>query len=185
VEGLGGPHAAAEHVAAYALTRLLLSKIDGRPPASWSFARTPTGKPIVETASNRGALTFSRSHTGGFAAVAVTAGAEVGLDVERRDRRLDARQLSARYFLHSELCELQTLDDETARRRFLQQWTAKEALLKAAGTGLRELASIDVSRGHFNRAHSGTSPALRLLSAGGLFGAFGCYGSLALARPST
>ncbi|WP_420488800.1 4'-phosphopantetheinyl transferase family protein [Kribbella italica] len=73
-------------------------------------------------------LHISLTHTTGVAAVAATHAGPVGIDVElRRDFPVEA--LSRRWFAPSET----TTDPEA----FLHLWTAKEAVGKAKGRGLR------------------------------------------------
>jgi phosphopantetheinyl transferase len=83
-------------------------------------------------------FSFSVSHSGSFAVIALTDGdVAVGVDVEevRPRRRLAA--LAARVLNDEEHAVWLALDDEDARlRSFLRVWTAKEAYLKALGIGI-------------------------------------------------
>jgi 4'-phosphopantetheinyl transferase len=96
------------------------------------------GKPDVigPEAARAEPVSFSLSHSEALAAVAVVTGARVGIDieVERPRARLDA--LAARV-LGSE-AHADWLDVEPAAQlhAFLEQWTAKEAYLKAIGAGI-------------------------------------------------
>src|SRR5262249_36195276 len=83
------------------------------------------GKPWVE-----GGPRFNLSHTGGLALIAVSSTREVGIDVERADRRAHAvrRSLTAR--------EHALLGDDPHAKALLQVWCRKEALAKAIGGGL-------------------------------------------------
>jgi len=95
------------------------------------------GKPeVVVDGPPSQQLQFSLSHSESFAALAVTTGARVGVDieVERPRGRLDA--LAARVLdseVYADWLDLPTSDQ---LRSFLAQWTAKEAYLKAIGAGI-------------------------------------------------
>ncbi len=83
-------------------------------------------------------VSFSLSHTGTFAVVALaTGGTRIGVDVEeiRSRARIDA--LAARVLDDDEHAAWSVIDDERERmRNFLAVWTAKEAYLKALGIGI-------------------------------------------------
>jgi 4'-phosphopantetheinyl transferase len=86
---------------------------------------TEHGKPWVE-----GGPRFNLSHTGALALIALSATREVGIDVERADRRAQAviRSLTA--------TERQLLGAAPTAEQLLQTWCRKEALAKAIGGGL-------------------------------------------------
>lgn len=95
---------------------------------------SPRGKPSFGTnfpwhfnVSNTTALTL--------AAFALR---EVGLDVERLDRRVRAAPLARRYFSPDEAAWVQSASGQEITRRFLLLWTAKEALVKLDGSGLAD-----------------------------------------------
>lgn len=76
----------------------------------------------------------SVSHGRGLVAVAASTGGPVGVDVESH-RPFDTAGLARRWFDPAELAWLAERPDPLAG--FLQLWTAKEAVGKALGTGLR------------------------------------------------
>ncbi len=86
------------------------------------LTHTPTGRPLIE------GLHISLTHTTGVAAVAATHAGPVGIDAELR-RDFPVESLSRRWFAPTEI----TTDPEA----FLYLWTAKEAVGKALGKGLR------------------------------------------------
>jgi 4'-phosphopantetheinyl transferase len=89
-------------------------------------------------------LDVNVTHSGDWALVAVGRGVRVGVDVERV-RAVDALRIARRAFTSRESAELAALDGDALLAAFFAIWTAKEACLKAAGTGLRGgLASFDV-----------------------------------------
>ncbi|HET6548121.1 MAG TPA: 4'-phosphopantetheinyl transferase superfamily protein, partial [Solirubrobacter sp.] len=76
------------------------------------------------------ALRFNLSHSGGRALIALAEGVEVGIDVERTDRRSRAIE---RTLTEGERAALHARD---RHRALLQVWCRKEALAKAIGGGL-------------------------------------------------
>jgi len=69
-------------------------------------------------------------------ALALPAGARIGVDVERRDRSLAADRLARKFLSPQEQALLRGLDADRRRLRFLRTWTCKEAMSKATGDGL-------------------------------------------------
>jgi 4'-phosphopantetheinyl transferase len=93
------------------MLRALLGRYLDRDPRALRFVLGPHGKPALgHEAGATTELRFNLSHAGGLALVAVTAGREVGVDVERA-------------------CERYTAE-------FLRAWVANEAAVKCRGTGL-------------------------------------------------
>jgi 4'-phosphopantetheinyl transferase len=91
--------------------RELLGRCAGRDPRELVFELGPHGKPFLASAGKGpDGLRFNLSHSGELLLIAVTAGAEVGVDVERARARYTAELLRA--------------------------WTRHEALVKCLGTGL-------------------------------------------------
>jgi 4'-phosphopantetheinyl transferase len=132
------------YIAAHALLRVELSRRAGGHPRLWRFAPAPRGKPHLIDAPRD--LRFSLSHTRGMVAVALAEGVDVGVDVERSDRRADNMKLAARFFASEEVAALQSLAEEARRETFFSVWACKEAVVKATGEGLaRALDSFAVT----------------------------------------
>jgi 4'-phosphopantetheinyl transferase len=83
-------------------------------------------------------ISFSLSHSGSFAVIAIVEGdARVGVDVEAVRPRGRLAALAARVLNDEEHEAWLALDDDDARlASFLRTWTAKEAYLKALGIGI-------------------------------------------------
>lgn len=120
----------ARFTVATALLRLAVGRILGTPPDRVAVERTcPTcGEPHGRPRLPGGELEVSISHSGGLVAVAVTATAPVGVDVEEA-RELDATALAAQILAPGERAD--GLDG------FFTLWARKEAVVKATGDGLR------------------------------------------------
>ena len=116
------------------LLRRVLSRYLPVDPGAWRFGNGPYGRPdILEPVCP---LRFSVAHTGGLIVIGVCAGAEVGVDVERRDRGRVPLPVADRWFAPAEAAALRALPVAARRRRFLELWTLKEAYVKARGLGL-------------------------------------------------
>jgi len=96
------------------------------------------GKPVVLDAAPNAVerIEFSLSHSESTAVIAIATGARVGVDieVERPRSRLDA--LAARVLAPEVHAEWLDLEPSKQLHAFLEQWTAKEAYLKAIGAGV-------------------------------------------------
>jgi 4'-phosphopantetheinyl transferase len=90
------------------------------------FTHGPHGKPHVD-----GGPCFNLSHAGAIALVALADAREVGIDVERTDRRSHAilRALTE--------AERAGLGERPGHLDLMRVWCRKEALAKASGGGLR------------------------------------------------
>jgi 4'-phosphopantetheinyl transferase len=91
--------------------RALLGRYLERDPRTLRFALGPHGKPaLAHDGADEGDLRFNLSHSGDLALVAVSAGREIGVDIERARPRYTAE--------------------------FLRTWVAREAAVKCRGLGL-------------------------------------------------
>ncbi len=84
---------------------------------------TPQGKPTVE------GCFFNISHTDGIAVCAVS-DREVGIDIERFDRKLNESVIKKAFTP----AEIQMVGDD--RDKFIRLWTVKESVMKWYGLGL-------------------------------------------------
>jgi 4'-phosphopantetheinyl transferase len=105
----------------------------GREAGVAELTYTPLGRPVL---ANHPVLSFSITHSQDLVAVALTLGAEVGIDVESMERELDFEALAARIFSDEDLVQFRTLPSHAMSTAFFRAWTGKEAILKARGVGL-------------------------------------------------
>jgi len=92
-------------------------------------------KPEPElAAAGPDALKFNLSHTGALAALVVTEGVDIGVDVELADPVKE--DIAGRFFSVPEQKALAALPEAEQTRGFHRCWTRKEALVKALGDGL-------------------------------------------------
>jgi 4'-phosphopantetheinyl transferase len=101
------------------------------------FRTTTNGKPeLALTSGMDNDLRFNLSHTAGAAAMAITRGRQVGIDVERIRLDTNAMELAERFFSPAEVEWLRSKPASEQLPAFFTCWTGKEAYIKAHGEGL-------------------------------------------------
>ncbi|CAM6051086.1 unnamed protein product [Sphagnum compactum] len=114
-------------------------------PSSLRFMKNEFGKPSVIWPVKRldewrpPPLCFNLTHTQSLLMCAVTQKAEVGIDVEERERKFtrDLMALARRQLSPEEADWLSQFTDPNEQRcQFMQLWTLKEAYVKALGKGI-------------------------------------------------
>jgi 4'-phosphopantetheinyl transferase len=144
---------------ARAMLRRMLVHVTGVPALGWVFDAEPSGRPIARNASSDRVPSVSLSHSGGWVAVAVSDVGAVGIDIEVHRPRRNFNRIAATAFGPEEQC-LVAADGAPG---FYRIWTLKEAMAKASGAGLAEVADrIDRAAGGPRegawRANVGTTP---------------------------
>lgn len=119
-------------IAAHAALRSILSRYLNQTPETVSFAHNAFKKPFL---NDHPEVTFNLSHSHNIALIALTRDNEVGVDVEMISDKFNPK-LVERYFHPEEIAQFDHLSGNDKATAFFQLWTRKEALLKAAGTGL-------------------------------------------------
>ena len=93
-----------------------------------AFCRGAHGKPYVRG----GGVQFSLSHTNGAVCAVFSDGdGDIGVDIERRDRKVSER-LKQRTLSENEMSLVHSADD------FISIWVKKEAFLKRTGLGIAQ-----------------------------------------------
>lgn len=128
-----------QYVAAHTALRAVLGRVCGVPAHLLRFTADESGRPCLDLGEQRHAPDFNLSHSDAWALIAVaSSGTRVGVDVERVRTDLD----------HLELARHLYQPEETARliaghpAGFFRLWTAKEAFVKATGTGLAGIREV-------------------------------------------
>ncbi len=137
------------YIVGRAMLRTTLSRILGTAPRKLQFAYSQYGKPTLE-----GDLRFNLSHSDSYAVLAVAAGCDVGVDVERVRRDDDLIPLARRFFSPAEVEQLTALPADEQTMAFFRCWTRKEAYIKADGAGLSiplDAFSVALGRGDVPR----------------------------------
>jgi 4'-phosphopantetheinyl transferase len=144
-----------QFLVSHAFVRCVLSEYTGTPPADWSFVVGRHGKPAIAGPPAGRRFRFNLSHSTGLAAVAVTDGWEIGIDVENVDRRQTGLDLAGRWFAAEEVAQLRSLEPASQPGAFFEFWTLKESYIKARGLGL----AIPLDQFAF-RLHPGATPTI-------------------------
>lgn len=138
------PHRREEWLLGRWMAKRLLAAVEGRDPRAWQVENEADGQPYVQADGERLPGCLSISHRSGQAVCAWTSapGVALGIDLERIEPRSPA--FVRDYFTAAE----QTLIEGAARERdAVLVWSAKEAMLKALGRGLRlDTRTVEVMR---------------------------------------
>ncbi|WP_053729683.1 4'-phosphopantetheinyl transferase family protein [Streptomyces sp. WM6378] len=131
------------HTVSHGAMRHILGHYLDRPPKDLIFRHGDWGKPEL---AGHEELRFSLSHCDDLALLAVTAGRDVGVDVERVHGD-DRTRLADRHFPPDEAAWVRAAGGGRAEAaaRFARLWTRKEAWVKAAGGRLLENFHLPVS----------------------------------------
>jgi 4'-phosphopantetheinyl transferase len=124
------------YLVAHALTRRMLGRVIGVASDVLEFAAGEHGRPEIVAPESARAFRFNLSHTHGLVACAVTRAADIGVDVEYAERRVDVLGVARQVFSPREVAGLAALSGAAQRERFFELWTLKEAYIKAIGKGL-------------------------------------------------
>jgi len=143
MQALRLPRLRSHYAVAHGALRVLLGRYLGIEPRLCRYATGPRGKPMLaETCpapaagGAASALHFNMSHAGTQALIAIARSVEIGVDIELR-RDMDDMAGVARTVLSQADLDLWLALPEAQRvTAFYAFWTRKEAVSKAAGTGL-------------------------------------------------
>lgn len=124
-----------DFIAAHALLRTTMSEFATTTASEWRFKTTTDGKPIVDCRMGTTYLDFNISHTSGLVACVVARNIDVGIDVERVDRGVNANDVAPFCLSPTECSNLMTVRGPDQSARFIELWTLKEAYLKGLGCG--------------------------------------------------
>lgn len=125
-------------VIGHGLLREVLGHVLGRSAKGLELLRGKFGKPFVAGHP----VHFNLSDTKDAVLLAL-ASTELGADIETMNRRTDHERVAHHYFTPAEVEQIGKSAD--GKKRFLELWTRKEAVLKACGVGLMDdLHSLEV-----------------------------------------
>jgi 4'-phosphopantetheinyl transferase len=131
-EGMANPLLSARFVVSRGLRRKVLAGVLGCEPGDVLIVADAGAKPRLHDGHG---WDFNLSHAGDYVAL-VTGRGEVGVDLEkmRPVREMDA--VVERYFHPDEDATWRALRPHEQERAFFLLWSAREAAMKCAGTGL-------------------------------------------------
>jgi 4'-phosphopantetheinyl transferase len=149
-----GPVRARWVAARWALRGVLARYLGEHSPAAIELRAGERGKPYL--AAGGAALRFNLSHSSDMALLAVVAGVEVGVDLERIEPRENLLALARRALPPLDAAEVEAAAGEARIQAFHAAWTRREAAAKCAGTGLASalpdgpisVANLDVVPGY-------------------------------------
>ena len=122
--------------------RRILGRYLGMDASDVPLASGSHGKPYLDRITKLG---FNLTHAEELALLAVSGGAEIGIDIEKIRLPNDMRALAKSVFSAEENAHFMSLADDALAIPFFTCWTKKEAFLKALGTGLSiEATSVHV-----------------------------------------
>ena len=119
------------YIIGHGMLRMLLSRYTGTDPKEIRTVRGKYGKPYLPDRS----LHFNLSDTKDAVLIAFAL-EEIGADLETVTRSVDHEAVAGHYFTRREVEWINAIDDR--KRRFLELWTRKEAVLKASGVGIMD-----------------------------------------------
>lgn len=142
-------------IVAHAGLRLILSRYCAEQPHKLAIQRTAKGKPFL---CEYRLLRFNLTHSHGRAMIAVAKDREVGIDLEKIRPEVDVLSLAKRFLSDRDITFIESGGPGQHHQRFLQAWVAREAVFKAAGTGM----TFPLHGDHFELARCGTEGRLIL-----------------------
>jgi len=124
-------------IVAHGALRQLLGRYCARDPRTIAFDVGVHGKPtIARRDANETSIAFNLAHSHDRAVIAVALGREIGVDIERVRDDFDPLPIAREFFFGAELAAIHAVAPEHRRDTFFRYWVAKEAVLKAHGSGL-------------------------------------------------
>lgn len=182
-------------VIARATLRRVLAGCTGIPATALPITAGEFGKPALDPGC--GPVHFNLAHSEDRALIAVSRDSRIGVDLEAIGHEPRLPELARSIAAPTELAQLAGLPDEAARSRaLLRIWTAKEAFLKAIGTGLQIAPGrLEVSAGVREGSYElgtvrwidspGVSSLYALHPLPGCETRYGCSAAVAVLRGST
>jgi 4'-phosphopantetheinyl transferase len=119
--------------------RIVLAGYVEAEPRTLQFRYGAQGKPYLTSPPKDKQLHFSVSHSGEFALYGISSLGDLGVDIERINKRRDVEQIARRFFTAQENATLQALSSEARREAVYSLWCRKEAHAKAVGCGIIQL----------------------------------------------
>lgn len=120
-----------EDFSSRAILRFLLARYLNCSPDSLVFEKTTQGKLFLPEHPH---LFFNIAHSGDLLAL-ILSHAPVGIDLEKK-RKVKAIALAHKFFSLEEIDFITSKGEAFVEEKFLQLWTAKEAVLKGDGRGI-------------------------------------------------
>jgi 4'-phosphopantetheinyl transferase len=128
--------------------RAKLGTLLGVPPEAVPIALSGQGRPELVVPAGRMPLDFNLSHSGERGLIVWSSQRRVGADIERRDAGSSWRTIGGLVLGREDRNRLARLSDGQKSVLFYDIWSAKEAVLKAHGSGIAcDLTAFSVRAG--------------------------------------
>jgi len=118
------------------LLRYCLAAALGRGANSIRFAISTAGRPSLYVDDAYAPLDFNVSHSGKHALIAWSKTRRVGVDIELLNQDVDWEAIASSVLGTDDARWLEPIEDDYRQNFFFDIWVAKEALLKAYGSGI-------------------------------------------------
>jgi 4'-phosphopantetheinyl transferase len=136
-------------IAARSILRQLLGNYLQITPDKLEFEYSDRGKPRLSASMPNSSLQFNVSHSHEYALYGFIYDQAIGVDIEYLREMSDAVKIAERFFSPREFKLIASYPKEQQHQVFFKFWTAKEAYLKATGTGLAgSIADVEISLDH-------------------------------------
>jgi 4'-phosphopantetheinyl transferase len=129
------------------------------PSASITIANHPAGGPYVQTGGHEvdGCISLSHRENEAVSAMVIHSGVSVGVDLEVVEER--GRDFVEDFFTSQESTQIDLLPEDERSVAVTRTWSAKEAVLKALGIGLRvDSRTVSINQSHRSIGKDGWQP---------------------------
>jgi 4'-phosphopantetheinyl transferase len=156
------------YIAGRAWLRSVLGAYLKLAPSAVPLTTSAHGKPGLAPATDGAGLRFNLSHSGHFALLAVTAGREIGVDVQTILADETWPAIAGRCFTPEEWAHVQALPPDGQATAAAEIWTRKEAAGKTLGLGLSSpVWSLSLGPSAWGKVHCGNGLCVWSLPAQG------------------
>ncbi len=121
------------YIISHGTLRYILSYYTGQLPQDIEFIYNKYNKPFLKNNNN---INFNMSHSHEIVSYIIALDHNVGIDIELRNKVLNIEEFVNLALTPAEYMFFSTLEKEEKISFFFDQWTKKEALVKAYGKGL-------------------------------------------------
>lgn len=128
-------HAKQEFLTARITLKYLLASILGIEPMAITFKTNDYKKPFLSF-THQQAINFNVSHTRDWVAILISREKNVGIDIQYHQLKTDFLKIAKRFFYGDEYELLLKASPNQKKHFFYRMWAAKEAIIKAIGTGM-------------------------------------------------
>ena len=149
-------HRAIEYAFTRGHVRDILSKLFGISPLDIPLESFPGKPPILK--GELGNISISHCKDALFIGWSTK---NIGVDIERKDRKFKSNNIAEKYFLKEERKELEKLSGEKRRLSILKLWVLKEAAIKyQRGTIMRDLSLWEINNKYTSAHHKSLNISL-------------------------